>query len=192
MSLIDQTTGQDLAREELARPEYAQTAPGLVERAFDWVGERLTDLLATAADIPGGSWVISILLLAVTLLLAVGVRRWIAQPPRADQAVFANPQGSPGVDYLKIAETSVANGDWNSGLIAATRAIVADLQNRGRVTPGAAITVSEVRTQTTNAQLDTTLLVFEDVRYGDGTATPAAATLALELAKNHDRTGLKL
>ncbi|MCH9816600.1 MAG: hypothetical protein K0U64_09155 [Actinomycetia bacterium] len=184
MSLIDEGTGQELAREELAKPEYAQAAPGLVERVLSWLGDRLNDLLEATSTVPGGSWLLVLLLVAVGLGLALLAGKVVFSPGRGKEQVFSEDHEQLHQDYLAIAAAEMDSGDWDAVLIAATRAIVRDLQSRGTVSAGNAITITECRTQVHDPALQATLLEFERVRYGNANTSQEAAKRAYDLARH--------
>ena len=183
MSVIDESTGQELARDELAQPEYAQASPGLVERALSWLGDRLNDLLAATGSIAGGSWILILLLVAAGLGLALFGGKLLFSPARQQAQVFGEASEAVPRDYLALASAGMDNADWDAVLVAATRAIVRNLQSDGQVPAGNAITIAECRANVPDAALHPTLLEFERVRYGRRTTTQAAAQRAYELAR---------
>lgn len=121
-----------MAREILARPEFAGPAPSFVERARDWVLERLAELLGGVVSggrfSPAG-WVVVGLAVAGA---ALGLRRALtglsADPTAAvEPAASVKDAGS----WRAEAERHERAGAWREALRCRYRALVADLAARG-------------------------------------------------------------
>ena len=182
MSLVDGPTGQELAREELTDPIYADAQPSLIERVIEWLVETVSQLLDTAEGAPGGSWVLAIVATAGIVCGIWLIARWRTSPGRSKGEIFEDADKRPAVDFLAEAQSRLAIGDWRQALVAATRAIVGDLQATSRVADGPGITIADVRKAVPDPVLAQTLTDFERVQYGGGNCLPEQARAAMELA----------
>ena len=93
---IDRDTARDAAGRELARPIYPKQPPQ--QRIIDLAEEALRRLLSSAAEIPGGWFTITVLLVLVhgrPALAAAAVRR-VAPTPPASAGPPAGQGSTPG------------------------------------------------------------------------------------------------
>lgn len=177
--LLDSEQAAELARKELLDPIYAQAEPSLPERVLQWMFDRLQDLLQGTAELPGGKWAAAAIATVVGLVVVFSVGRLSRRPRR----VFtAETVGTPP-DLLALAQAALVRDDFEEALVTATRAIVADMQRRGRIPAGSAVTIAEASRGSRDADVLQCLRAFEDVRYGGGTATKEIATFAVRTAR---------
>jgi hypothetical protein len=124
------------ADEILARPEFQEDPPGLLERFWDAVNEAVGDVFSSLVG-GGGPAVFAWLILAVIVGVIVFFLVRLARTVQADpsQAVRVD-QGRrrPPAEWLRDAEAFEAKGEWREGLRCRYRAIVDELVAR-RVVP---------------------------------------------------------
>lgn len=166
----------------LARPEFAPEPRSLVERAWDWVLERLGDLLAALFDAGAGSavgWIVVAVLSLVAVALAVRFSRRLRRDP-----VLARADGGSRrsvTDWRADAAAHEAAGNWRAALRCRWRALVADLAGRGLVEEVPGRTAGEYRRQVAAAlpaaapDFDAATALFEAAWYGDRPADAGQA-----------------
>ncbi len=120
------------AEEILSRPEFDQPEPSIFERAQDWIGERLADLVRSLTAGGAGAfvaWVVLGLLVAVVAVLVVRIlgttRRQATTAVRVDVE-----RRRPAADWRADAERHEAAGEWKQALRCRYRALVVDLVAR--------------------------------------------------------------
>lgn len=142
-----------LADEVLARPEFQPEQKGLVERAFDWVGDTLGDLLDGLFTGGGNAllaWFILALIVGAVAFLAVRLGRTV----RADHAGVEErrrPPRRPPVEWLREAEEHEAKGEWRAALRCRYRALVGDLVARQLIPDVPGRTTGEYRREVADA-----------------------------------------
>ncbi len=167
------------ARRELARREYHQDDPSVLERAFTWVIDRLGNALArTTAVAPGGG--VGLVVLAVLVIVAVVlVRLRLGALPVRDllRDRSGTIRGMTAADYRADAERLAGQGDWAEALRARTRAVVRELEARGVIEPRPGRTAAGVAREAAStapaSAVDVTLVarLFDEVWYGGRAAT---------------------
>lgn len=179
----DEPTAREWLERELGDPVYAQARPGLLQRAW----EALQDALSQA----GGP--ASPLLLLVLLAVVVGVVVlvvWRTGPLRAAARTATAGGGEIGLEehvtaagYRARADAAAAAGDWRTAVLDRFRALVRGLEERTVLDPRPGRTADEAAHEAGLAlpavadRLVSAARVFDDVAYGDRTAT----------AEHHDR-----
>jgi hypothetical protein len=167
---------RQLADDILARPEFHQPEPSLIEQARDWVEKRIGDILDAAFSGSAGSlvgWVV--------LLVAVGLIIWSAtrfsRTVQAGGRVGIQVEGihlrSPG-QWRAEAEAHEAAGAWKEALRCRYRALIGDLVAEGVLDDVAGRTTGEFRRDVTE-------------RAPDRSEAFSAATELFELAWYADR-----
>jgi hypothetical protein len=179
------------AEEILARPEFRRPEPSPVERALDWVGERLGDLLR---DLTAGglgtvvAWVVLGLLVAVVVAVVVRVlrttRRMPTRPPPLDVE-----RRRPVADWRAEAERHEAAGDWKAALRCRYRALVVDLIARDLLDDVPGRTAGEYRREVADqapvvaGEFAGASELFERAWYGDLPTGPDESRRFRELAE---------
>lgn len=187
MSLVDGPTGRELARDELSDRVYADAQPSLVERAVGWLAEHVEEWLAIADAVPGGQWLLAA---AATALAGSAVwlaLKWYRAPPAISSEIFDQTEPPSAATFYAAANHHYHAEEWESALVAATRAIVADLQQQALVPIGPGVTINEVRDTVADPAVQDTLTVFEEVRYGGRSCTATQAQSAIWLASHENR-----
>ncbi len=136
---------QQLAVEELAKPEYHVDDPSLSERLIRWLYDEFTQLLDTASrNVPGGWW--GLAGLALLIALVIGAALWRGGPVRrtssGGHALFAGKTRS-AADHRRSADRAAATGQWEEAVLERYRAIVRGLEERTILEPHPGRTADE-------------------------------------------------
>ena len=122
-----------LAEQELSRPEYRQGDGSLLQRVLDAVDRFLSGLTGG-----GGSGVVLAVvgLVVVALVVVAAVRAGRVPGRRRRAAEAADPLATTaGVDHGAAADRLAAAGEHRAAVREYLRAVVADLEHRGVLTP---------------------------------------------------------
>jgi len=171
---ISREAAREAARAELADPAYRQAEPNPVERAVQWLFDRLGELLDRAsAATPGGPFGILVLVLLVVAVIVVV--RWRIGPVRGSGAeaplLFAGRVHS-AAEHRAAADEHAAAGRWAEAVRERLRTIVRDLEERGLLEPRAGRTADEAAAEGGAALpgcgpgLRAAARVFDEVWYG--------------------------
>lgn len=126
------------AVEELSKRAYQEHRPGLVQRAMNWVLERLSDVPVPTGT--GSALLFTVLAGVVAVLIFLAVRRvgLVGRRARAVQRpVLADVTETPQ-ELRDQAERHAAGQDWAAAVAARFRAVARELERTGdvRVSPG--------------------------------------------------------
>jgi hypothetical protein len=160
------------ALDELAKREYADARPGLVERAFSWVFERL-------ARIGDASDEVSLLLLGILTLVIGTIVVWGIwragglgrTARRRDGAVLGDPTVS-AAEHRAAADSAAAQERWDDAVLHRFRAVARQLEEEAILSPQPGRTADEVahesgrRLPDLAADLLAGARTFDDVCYG--------------------------
>jgi hypothetical protein len=182
---IPREPGRRAAEEELSDPVYHQDDPGPVERAVDWLGEKLGELLGSAVDVaPGGAVGLAVVLVAVLLLVAALWAR-LGAPRRSSGArapsLFVERPRS-AAEHRNTAEAHAVAGRWSEAVQERMRALVRSLEERALLDPRPGRTADEAATEAGHAlpehstALQDAAFTFDEVTYAGRTADQAAYT----------------
>ncbi|ANZ18350.1 DUF4129 domain-containing protein [Streptomyces noursei] len=186
---ISRVPAREAAERELSDPRYHQHDPNLLQRALNWLSERLGELFSTAAGATPGGWVgliaiaVFVLLLVIALRLRLGAVR---RTPATTGALFSDTPRT-AAEHRATADRHAADGRWNEAIQDRMRAIVLALEERALLTPGPGRTADEAATEAGlvlpahAGQLHTAARTFDDVAYGGRPGTERAYTLLAEL-----------
>lgn len=131
----------------LARPEYREATPGLVERGLNWLAERLGDLFGSVVGSSGdGGYLLgyAVLLLA---LAAIGYIAWKVFPRSGDRrrptgaVTHESVPRASRAQWLARAAEAEAAGRWGEAVHARYHALTTGLADR-KVLPAAESTTS--------------------------------------------------
>ncbi|HEV3380483.1 MAG TPA: DUF4129 domain-containing protein [Trebonia sp.] len=180
---IGRDPAQRLARQELSKAIYHQTSsvPQAVVNAIEGFLQRLFSGASTAA--PGGWWsLVALAAFAVAVIAVIVVR---IGPFAGSGRRGAYPMASRDTRPLTArqlrdaAAASAAAGDYSTAILQRLRAIVSSCEERGILVPDAGRTADELAAQAgarfpaRGAELREAARLFDRIRYGDGTGTPA-------------------
>ncbi|MEO9138397.1 MAG: DUF4129 domain-containing protein [Jatrophihabitans sp.] len=175
---IGGSAAQRAARAELARGEYHRDDPGPIQRALNWIGDRLGSLLS------GGTGDHALLLLFVVLLvigIVIVVRAgWPTRTGRDEgQARFDPLAPAASHDHRRLAGQFTAEGRRAEALREWLRAAVQTIEDRGVLPPrpgrtGAATARAAAPALPSAAEhLTAAMTAFDEVWFGGRAATDA-------------------
>jgi len=142
-----------LADDVLARSEFQPREPSLVDRALEWLGERLADLFSRIFGVGGGgSNAVGIALMVVAIgAAAVLLARNLRGVPRRrrpdddDEPWLAVDEVRDAPGWDEAAAAAEAAGDWRQGLRCRFGALTTRLGERGLLPPEPGRTTGEHR-----------------------------------------------
>lgn len=186
--------GRDEARRaaaaELARREYEEAQPSLVERAVNAVTEWLSDLFGgLAGATPGGAAglvVLGLLLAVLVVVIRLRVGKLARSRPDRPGAVFEGPPVT-AADHRAAADAAWARGALDDVVRERFRAITRGLEERGVIEERAGRTAHEVAAEAgahlpaAAGDLRAAAALFDDVHYGGKPATAEACARLAEL-----------
>jgi len=168
---------RQLADEIVARPEFQQPEPSLIEQARDWVTRRLGELLDAATGGGAGSVVGVIVLVALVVLvvwLTLRIGRTVQVDGRLPGVTVEGVHRRSPDEWRAEAERQEAEGRWKEALRSRYRALVGELVAEGLLEDVAGRTTGELRADV-------------DHRAPDRAESFGAATELFELAWYADR-----
>ncbi|RKS72562.1 uncharacterized protein DUF4129 [Motilibacter peucedani] len=164
-----------LAAEELARQDYHRDDPGLVERALDWVLDRIGQLFGTVDRASGGHALLALtLLVLVAALGAVALRARlgpVARSARAAEPLF-DAEVLDAAGHRRRADEHAAAARFELAVRERLRAVVRGLEERGLLDVRPGRTVDEAAREAGAALpsaregLAAAAATFDDVWYG--------------------------
>ncbi|MGP8301441.1 DUF4129 domain-containing protein [Streptomyces inhibens] len=180
---------REAAERELSDPRYHQHDPNPLQRALDWLWERVDELFRAASGATPGGWIGLLAIAAFVLLLAVALRLRLGavrRTPTTGGALFADTPRT-AAEHRSAADRHAAEGHWNQAIQDRMRALVLALEERALLTPGPGRTADEAATEAGRTlpryadQLRTAARTFDDVTYGGRAGTEQAYTLLAHL-----------
>jgi hypothetical protein len=170
-----------LAKIELAKPEYHATDENLAQRAFRWLLDRISDVLANVGSSSPLGWFGVAGLVLVAVLAVVVLRRRLGGLGRgAAPAALFDGAARTADDLRADAERFAASGAWAEAVRARLRATVHELEARGVLDVRPGRTADEVAVEagralpSVAADLRTGTRIFDDVWYGGRVADATA------------------
>ena len=171
------------AAQRLARHELAETSTW--QRIWQW----LARLPGTAGNIVPGGW-FGLIALAILAILTITIIIFWARPARTGRAAAGSVLGgapSTARDYRRAAERLAAAGDYAGAIVECVRAIAAELDERGVLSPRPGRTADELAAEAGGelpglaGDLRTVTRLFDDIRYGDREGSQAGYLLVSRL-----------
>jgi hypothetical protein len=180
---IGRDPAQRLAQRELSKAIYHQQASipqvviDAIERFLAWIfgGANQTA--------PGGWWsliAVVALLVAVVAVIVARVGPFAGSGRGKGRAVLsADTRPLTARQLRDAAAASAAEGDYSTAILQRLRAIAVSCEERGILVPDTGRTADELAAQAGTrfpghaAELAEAARVFDRIRYGDGTGTPA-------------------
>ncbi|WP_150110169.1 DUF4129 domain-containing protein [Crystallibacter crystallopoietes] len=189
MGKFAEDEARDLLIRELAKDEYQQAKPGLLEEILQRITEWFTDIVNS---LQGVSPNLGTLFIVIAVLLIIGAAIWLVRPRRNARSahegqLFETDQVLPATEHRRLAEAAAARGDWNEACTERYRAIVRSMEERVVLAPQAGQTADEAARQIGQAFPDLAAAtrqaatVFDAVRYGNLPASEADAAAAARL-----------
>jgi hypothetical protein len=173
--------GRDEAREaavrELSDPAYVSDDPNPLQRAIEWILDRLGELFAGAGGMSGLTAIVIIVALVVLIVIVIRLRTGrTGRALRSGAKVFGSTVMT-AAEHRAAAEKAAAAGDLAEAVRERFRAVVRELEQRGVLDARAGRTVDEVAFEAGQAlpvladDLRGAAMQFDDVWYGGRTAT---------------------
>jgi Domain of unknown function (DUF4129) len=171
---IGRKAAQQLARAELAKPEYHHHVSPL-EAVILAVLHFLARIVnAASGAVPGGWWAL-VALAALAVIATAVVLNWIGPLARAHRG--SGPLASEGGartarDHRQEAQRLAGAGDYTAAIIECVRAIAAELEERGMLPPRIGRTADEFAAEAGRAlpahadALRDAARQFDEIRYG--------------------------
>ena len=187
------------AVQELSRREYEQAQPGLVQRALEWIGARLSNLLDLFGTVSSPSSAIAVGVLLAVLLAAVGYAVWRFGGPgrlraaHRDDPLFDSASPVSAAEHRREAERAESAGDWERAVLERFRALVRSLEEHTVLAPRPGRTAGEVTVEAGRAlpqlvdRLRDAAGAFDEVRYGGHPATIEFARLVRAVDEEADQ-----
>jgi uncharacterized membrane protein len=178
---------RDQVRDVMERPEF-DYAPSWLERAVEWIGDRLSDLFepgdgtATGGTFGGGigalfGWLLIILAVTAVIVVVVWViatrTRRIRRPERDSLTPVEVEHRRRAEEWMADAERLEADGRWKEAMRARYRNLVRVLVDRRQLPDVPGRTTGELRedldrtTPAAREDFDTCCLLFELPWYAD-------------------------
>ncbi|OMH35296.1 hypothetical protein BGP79_02325 [Tersicoccus sp. Bi-70] len=175
----DDGTARRWAQDELARPEYQDAKPGVVETVLDAIGRWFSDTVNGLRPSGANPWlvvVVALLIVGIVVLVLV-VRPRLNRAAARRTTVFDGDRPMDADGHRALAAAAADRGDHATAVIEAFRALVRAAQERTDLPEGDGRTVDEVTRDLSAifpAEHDAVAAAgrrFNDVRYGDAPAT---------------------
>jgi hypothetical protein len=176
------------AQRELGRPEYHRDDRSLLERALDWIADRVSSAVG------GHSFSAPLLILAVLVLAVVAIALWRAgafpgrRRKRRAQEEIDPLAPQPETDHAALAERLEAEGRLAEALREWLRAAVQTLEDRAVLDPVPGRTGTQTARQAAERMPDAAgpltaaTSAFEQVWFGGRPATPENVAVARQAA----------
>jgi hypothetical protein len=171
---IGRKAAQQLARAELSKPEYHRHI-SLTQRIMAAVLRFIGRIFQEASGaVPGGWWGL-IALAALAVILTAGVLSWIGPVARAHRGsgpLTAEGETRTARHHRQDAGRLAGTGDYAAAIIERVRAIAAELEERGVLSPRTGRTADEFAAEAGQAlpahadALRDAARLFDEVRYG--------------------------
>ncbi|MBU9767004.1 DUF4129 domain-containing protein [Mycobacterium sp. TNTM28] len=176
---IDRDAAHDAAQHELAKPIYPRSTPS--QQIADWLNDLLYRLTSAGAEIPGGWFTISVLLILVVVAIVVAVRiaRRTMRTDRGGGPALFGSQELTAAQHRALAETCAAQGDWSAAIRHRLRALARSLEEAGALDAVPGRTATELARDAAalfpgrSAELSSAATTFNDVTYGERPGTEA-------------------
>ncbi|MDX8031600.1 DUF4129 domain-containing protein [Lentzea sp. BCCO 10_0856] len=175
---LDRDDARDAAVRELSDPAYVSDDPNPIERAFEWVLEKLGEFFAGAGGMSGITAITILVVVAVIVVIVIRLRIGrTGRSLRSGDKVFGSTVMT-AAEHRAAAERAAAAGDLAEAVRERFRAVVRELEQRGVLDPRAGRTVDEVALEAGRAlpvladDLRGAAVQFDDVWYGGRPATP--------------------
>lgn len=174
---LDRDEAREAAARELSDPAYVSGDPNPLERALDWVLDKLGELLAGAAGMNGITAITILVVLAVIIVVVVRLRAGRVTGSGRVRGGEVFDSVLTAAEHRAAADRAAAAGDLAEAVRERFRAVVRELEQRGVLDPRAGRTVDEVAIEAGRAlpvladDLRGAAVQFDDVWYGGLPAT---------------------
>ncbi|MEB3034854.1 DUF4129 domain-containing protein [[Mycobacterium] nativiensis] len=183
---IDSDTAREAAERELSKPIYPRPSPK--QQFIDFIETLVRRLVLKGAELPGGWFTISLLLILLVAagLVAIHVGRRTLRDRRRDRPLFGAAQLS-AAEHRATAQRCAAAGDWAQAIRHRLRAVARELEETGVVHPAPGRTATELARDAgavlpgLAGELFRAAETFNDVNYGELPATEGGYRIVAEL-----------
>ncbi|HKH52720.1 MAG TPA: DUF4129 domain-containing protein [Mycobacterium sp.] len=184
---IDRDAAHEAAQHELAKPIYPKAS--LTERFIDWLNELFYKLESASAQVPGGWFTLSVLLilLAIAIVVAVRIARRTMRTNRGGGYALFGEHELSAVEHRVTAEQYAAAGNWAAAIRHRLRAVARQLEEDAVLDPVPGRTATELARDAGRvipnlaAELSRAAEAFNDVTYGERPGTEAAYQMISDL-----------
>lgn len=138
---------RETADEVLSRQEFQRPEPTVLERARDWLGDRLDEIVTELTGGGAGSvvgWVVLALAAVALIWSLTRLGRTVRGDPTATPEIRID-QGRAPDEWRDEADRSETEGDWKTALLFRYRALLGDLVRMGVVDDVPGRTTGEYR-----------------------------------------------
>lgn len=178
---IDRDDAREAARRELGKRIYQGRQAGWLERALEWIFDKLARAFSTVGSVSPGGVPGLLLLLLVAVALVVVLRKQLGPLRRRDLLGDDRGELTRSADYYRAeAAGFAAAGNWREALRARFRAVIRELEQRAILDSRAGRTAGEIAAEASIAMpsiaapMRRAADVFNEIWYGDRPATKAA------------------
>ncbi|HXF02934.1 MAG TPA: DUF4129 domain-containing protein [Arthrobacter sp.] len=170
----DPEEARELLVRELAKEEYQDARPGVLESALKGILDWFTELIS---QLNGFSPNLGMLILVLAALLLIGAAVWVIKPRRnarrrAAAEIFDAAAPLTADEHRHNSREAAARGDWDTALAERFRALVRSMEERVVLDPQPGRTADEAAAgiaaafSTEAGRLRTAANRFDSVRYG--------------------------
>jgi hypothetical protein len=171
----------ELARAELADPAYHPPDQPLLQRALQWLIDRVSELVDRIGQAAPGGW-LGVLGLVVLVVAAVAVVRWrmgpVGRTARGTTPLFSAATAATAAEHRRRSEAEAQAGRYAEAVRERLRAVVRELEERGVLEPRAGRTADEAAITAGTALPDVAPSLraaaarFDEIWYGGREAGP--------------------
>jgi hypothetical protein len=177
---VPRDPAREAAEEELSKPIYQRHEPSPLERALDWMTDRLNEFLNQVGGSTSGGALGILLLVGVLVVLIGAVLIWFGPLARSRQSAATGVHLEPTAtehEHRRLADAHAAEGRYAEAVRERLRAIVRSLTDRGLLDNRLGRTATEIATEagrelpSVAADLRQATDLFGAIWYGRRTAT---------------------
>lgn len=184
---IDRDAAHEAAKHELGKPIYPKDS--LRQHFLNWIDDVLRHLLVKSADVPGGWFTITVLLivLAAATVVAIRVARNTLRTNRGGDHRLFGPTVLSAAEHRATAEGYATAGDWAAAIRHRLRAVARQLEESTILSPVPGRTANELAHDAGTAlpalssELSRAAAIFNDVTYGSLPGTEAGYRMIADL-----------
>jgi hypothetical protein len=184
---IDRDAAHEAAQHELAKPIYPKAS--LTERLMDWIDELFYKLASASAEVPGGWFTLSVLLilLAIAIVVAVRIARRTMRTNRGRGHAMFGDHVLTAAEHRATAEQYAAVGNWAAAIRHRLRAVARLLEESAVLDSVPGRTATELARDAGRAipnlaaELSRAAEAFNDVTYGERPGTESAYRMIADL-----------
>ena len=178
---ITRDSAREAAETELRKPIYRIGEETPVERAVNWLLEKLTAVFDNAVSVAPGGLPSLLLVVAAIIGLLIAIRLGLG-PARLRDALTDRRRGAKSLsanEYRAEAERLAAEGDFKEAVRARFRAVIRELEERAVLDPRPGRTAGEIAREGSTAvpaiggDLRAAAETFDEAWYGRRTAGAA-------------------